>query len=71
MTTATDERKVPAPWWKRRLKMSLDGDPLKYIEYVPGGTPYFWIGDRNGNYYASINGEDLLDFVRRAYREEA
>lgn len=36
------------------------------IEFVPGGTPYLWIGDASGRYFGSISLRDLLSLLKEA-----
>ena len=52
-----------AVWTRRRRRTSTDN--LKTIEYVPGAKDgnraYLWIGDRNGEHFATI---DALTFAR-------
>lgn len=33
------------------------------IEYVGGSRPYYWIGDRQGNFLDAVDARDLRAFV--------
>jgi hypothetical protein len=50
------------PWVKRRRRTALDNNDF-VIELVPGPTPYFWIGGRDGSYLGSINADKLAEWI--------